>query len=389
MSRRDDGPPPAKKAALDIAAIRAQVAARKAAIEGRSGSGTPAGSRGGSGSNSPAPPSRPSASSARPPAPAASGVDPNIHDKIAAARARVEAMKAKQGSKQAGPAAPAAPPKPKPTGVALHPLLMADNVEATQEKNEKRAMHNRYKTMAPKFSTVRANAAAVEEAAAKAAKAAPTPISISNPYVSAPATGGIGPEEASAGSGPARKSRKMAFSTPGKYIKQGDQLRNEIKLEELKARIAAQSRKAGLDSEFDVLERSLKRQAPPAIEWWDEAIMPSGTGYDDLHKALEYIETNNESLVTHLVQHPIAIMAAGDRRQPERGLMLTKKEQKKMRRQRRMAEMKDRQDRVRMGLIPPDPPKGELFSESGADASPPCQHDESPHVGRGAGPDQA
>lgn len=29
-----------------------------------------------------------------------------------------------------------------------------------------------------------------------------------------------------------------------------------------------------------------------------------------------------------------------------------------MRKQRRMADLKDRQDRVRMGLIPPDPPKG-------------------------------
>ncbi|BEJ14256.1 hypothetical protein CspHIS471_0400230 [Cutaneotrichosporon sp. HIS471] len=360
MSRRDDGPPPAKKAALDIAAIRAQVAARKAAIEGRSGSATPAaGSRGTSGSNSPAPP--PSSSSTAPAKPAPK-VDPNIRDRIAAARARVEARNAEMNSRQAGPAAPAAPlPKPKPTGIALHPLLMADTVEATQEKNEKRAMRDRYKTMAPKFSTVRANAAAVEEAAAKAAKAAPTPISISNPYISTP-TAGIGPEEQGAGPGPARarKSRKMAFSAPGKYIKQGEQLRNDIKLEELKARIAAQSRKAGLDSEFDVLERSLKRQAPPAVEWWDEAIMPSGTGYDDLPKALEYIDTNNESLVTHLVQHPIAITAAGDRRQPERGLMLTKKEQKKMRRQRRMAELKDRQDRVRMGLIPPDPPKVRL-----------------------------
>ncbi|KLT38387.1 Pre-mRNA-splicing factor 3 [Cutaneotrichosporon oleaginosum] len=237
---------------------------------------------------------------------------------------------------------------------------MTESVEVPQEKNEKRAMRARYKTMAPKFSTVRANAAAAEESAAKAAKVVPPAVALANPYISTP-TPGIGPETRGATApAPARKSRKMAFSKPGKYIKQGDQLRNEIKLEELKARIAAQSRKAGLDSEFDVLERSLKRQAPPAVEWWDEAIMPSGMGYDDLPKALEYIETNNESLVTHLVQHPIAITAAGDRRQPERGLMLTKKEQKKMRRQRRMAELKDRQDRVRMGLIPPDPPKVRL-----------------------------
>lgn len=40
--------------------------------------------------------------------------------------------------------------------------------------------------------------------------------------------------------------------------------------------------------------------------------------------------------------------------------MLTKKEQKKMRKQRRQAELQDKRDRVRMGLIPPDPTKVRL-----------------------------
>lgn len=369
-SRRPaDGPPAgqpaAKKPALDLAAIRAQIAAKKAEVEARiagsaPGSGAASGAASparGSGSNSPAPvpPPASSAPSSKP----APKIDPDIQARMAAARARIDAL----NKKRAGPEAPSAPPpepkKPASSGVALHPLLMADSVSVGQEKNEKRALRDRYKTMAPKFSTVRANAAAVQEAAERAAKAAPTPsaplVSMSNPY--APTAGsGIGPEEQAPG--PARRSRKMNFSAPGKYVKQGDQLRNDIKLEELKQRIAAQSRKAGLDSEFDVLERSLKRQAPPAVEWWDEAILPPGEGYEDIDKAMSYISSSSDSLVTHLVQHPIAITAAGDRRQPERGLMLTKKEQKKMRRQRRMAELKDRQDRVRMGLIPPDPPKG-------------------------------
>ena len=40
--------------------------------------------------------------------------------------------------------------------------------------------------------------------------------------------------------------------------------------------------------------------------------------------------------------------------------MLTKKEQKKMRRQRRLAELEDKRDRQKMGLMPPDPPKVRL-----------------------------
>lgn len=87
--------------------------------------------------------------------------------------------------------------------------------------------------------------------------------------------------------------------------------------------------------------------------------MPEASTYDDIDKAIDYMTTASDTLVTHLVQHPIPIPAPGDRKQEERGLMLTKKEQKKMRRQRRKAELEDKQDRQKMGLIPPDAPKGE------------------------------
>jgi len=73
---------------------------------------------------------------------------------------------------------------------------------------------------------------------------------------------------------------------------------------------------------------------------------------------MKWITTSDR--ITHLIQHPIPIAAPGDKRQPERGLMLTKKEQKKMRRQRRQAELEDKRDRQKMGLIPPDPPKVRL-----------------------------
>lgn len=42
-------------------------------------------------------------------------------------------------------------------------------------------------------------------------------------------------------------------------------------------------------------------------------------------------------------------------------LKLTKQEMKKMRKQRRQAVMSDRRDRIKMGLLPPDPPKGNVF----------------------------
>jgi U4/U6 small nuclear ribonucleoprotein PRP3 len=40
--------------------------------------------------------------------------------------------------------------------------------------------------------------------------------------------------------------------------------------------------------------------------------------------------------------------------------MLTKKELKKARRLRRQAELKDKQEKIRLGILPPDPPKVKL-----------------------------
>ncbi|KAG1735633.1 uncharacterized protein EDB91DRAFT_557668 [Suillus paluster] len=39
--------------------------------------------------------------------------------------------------------------------------------------------------------------------------------------------------------------------------------------------------KDDLDSEFETLEKNLKREPPPAVDWWDAALLPSKI-YDDL-----------------------------------------------------------------------------------------------------------
>lgn len=70
-----------------------------------------------------------------------------------------------------------------------------------------------------------------------------------------------------------------------------------------------------------------------------------------------------DSPITLYVQHPIPILAPGEKSRVQlKPLMLTKKEQKKMRKQKRQAELQDKRDRIRMGLVPPDAPKGVLPS---------------------------
>lgn len=357
----------ASKPAFDIAAIRAQIAAKKAALEAAhaNGKGSPA-----SGSASPAPsaptsqpPSRPAGPAALPPTPT---MDASVAERLAAAKARIEALNARSTNPYlSGSGAVPKPPTPAPvpapttnTSIALHPLLMAQQeTQVKDEKNEKKKERERYKPMAPKFSTVKANAAVAAAAPAPIVPSAPAPSL--NPYAPSSSSTAQGPEPGAARAA-VRKPKKFQFSTPGRYVRQGDQLRNEEKMEALRQRIAEASRRAGLDSEFDTLGRSLKRQPPPEVEWWDKAIIPDGNTYDDIESAVNWMTTSEDSLITHLIQHPIPIAAPSDRKQEERGLMLTKKEQKKMRRQRRKAELEDKQDRQKMGLIPPDPPKVRL-----------------------------
>jgi U4/U6 small nuclear ribonucleoprotein PRP3 len=101
----------------------------------------------------------------------------------------------------------------------------------------------------------------------------------------------------------------------------------------------------------------LQRGAPPDAEWWDASLLP-GKVYDDFSLANAYIRTS-DSPISIYVQHPIPIPAPGDKDKAAlKPLKLTTKEAKKLRKGRRQAELQDKRDHIRMGLLPPDPPKG-------------------------------
>lgn len=224
--------PPAK--AFDISSIRAQIAAKKAEAEAKLRA---------------AESSKPAGPASLPPAPKA---DPSLKERAAAAKARIEALNTRKanpylsGSGSMPKANEERAPMPAlSSSIALHPLLMGDVAGQKEEKNEKKAMRDRYKPMAPKFSTVKANVATQAKPTEVIVKPQPS----LNPY----AAKAEGPVE-DAG----RRSKKLNFAAPGRYVKQGDALRNEQKMEALRLRIMEKSRKAGLDSEFDSMGRSLK-----------------------------------------------------------------------------------------------------------------------------------
>jgi U4/U6 small nuclear ribonucleoprotein PRP3 len=89
---------------------------------------------------------------------------------------------------------------------------------------------------------------------------APTPAPVlvdkSNPYASgaAAAANDTGFE----GAPKERAGRSFRFNQKGKYVQLANQMRQEQQLEQLKQRIAQSARKAGLDTEFETLEKSIK-----------------------------------------------------------------------------------------------------------------------------------
>jgi len=294
--------------------------------------------------------------------PSLPNIDPNLAKKVAEARKTVEQLTAKAKNPYlSGPSDPVEPVSMTTTGV--HPLLIG----LDKGSSSGNGVNDRYKPMVPKFATVKANVAKPTSHAPKkkdlyqTSQVEADPVALdnrANPHFDKSLAGPIGDPS---GIVRTRATRSLRFNPKGKYIRLAEQIRAEVRLEELKRRIAESSRKAGLDGEIEAVEKQVRRPEPPDCEWWDEDYLPNRS-YNDLDDgtASKFINST-ESPITIYVQHPIQLPAPGDKEAVAlKPLKLTKKEQRKMRRQRRMAELQDKQDRQRMGLLPPDPPKVKL-----------------------------
>ncbi|KAI1210536.1 PRP3-domain-containing protein [Annulohypoxylon truncatum] len=167
-----------------------------------------------------------------------------------------------------------------------------------------------------------------------------------------------------------RQSRHLVFNQKGKYIQQANALRRQAALEALKKKIAAGTRKVGIDEDKDV-EKNFVVDAPPDIEWWDEGLV-DGKNYDDIENPKALKIESADTIVTRYIQHPVAIEPPQDKNvPPPKPMYLTSTEQAKLRRQRRMADLKEEQAKIRLGLVPAPPPKvkkGNLMRVLGEEA---------------------
>lgn len=153
--------------------------------------------------------------------------------------------------------------------MAAHPLLLDNTPAVPQSKKD------RYKPMQPKFASIKVrgfysllriqfplthpNGLQANARNAPTPPPAPTPTipteSKANPYASSSSAAA---ESGFEGAPRERVGRSFRFNPKGKYVQIGNQIRQEVQLEQLKQRIAESAKKAGLDTEFETLEKNIR-----------------------------------------------------------------------------------------------------------------------------------
>lgn len=150
-----------------------------------------------------------------------------------------------------------------------------------------------------------------------------------------------------------RRSKPLQFNPRGKYIAQGDELRLKIRQEQVAKEEFLVSKSKGLVPDESLGEAFYKPQPPPTIEWWDKPFMKANN-YNDLTLL-------DETLITSYVYHPVFIKPLWEKSEElPSNLHLTKQEMKRKRRNERQEKLKIKQDRIKLGLDEPPPPKVKL-----------------------------
>ncbi|XP_069796628.1 U4/U6 small nuclear ribonucleoprotein Prp3 [Narcine bancroftii] len=155
-----------------------------------------------------------------------------------------------------------------------------------------------------------------------------------------------------------RQKRLFRFHERGKFEKIAQRIRTKAQLEKLQTEIAQAAKKTGIQTSTKLAliapKKELREGEVPEIEWWDSYITHGGVELTPENLARE----QNFHGITNLVEHPTQISPPVDTDRPVTlGVYLTKKEQKKLRRQTRREGLKEMQEKIRLGLMPPPEPK--------------------------------
>ena len=155
-----------------------------------------------------------------------------------------------------------------------------------------------------------------------------------------------------------RKSKPLTFNTHGKYIAEGERLREKLRQQKMEQELFEQNRAQGLTADEDLGEQAYKPEYPPAVEWWDKPYL-SVKSYDQVSESTLVLD-NEAAPVSIYIQHPVLLPPLWDTEAEDTKVYLTKKEMKRKRRNERQQKLKIKQDRIKLGLDPPPPPKVKL-----------------------------
>lgn len=152
------------------------------------------------------------------------------------------------------------------------------------------------------------------------------------------------------------KPRSLQLNPQGKYIAKGNELREALAQKKLEQQRIDEMESKGLMADENIGEHLYKLVNPPRVEWWDQPYLKTDYAGD---KVLD----NELAPVTNYIQHPVLTVApweAANNQDTENKLYLTKQELKRKRRNERQQRHQDKQDRIKLGLDAPPPPKIKL-----------------------------
>lgn len=178
--------------------------------------------------------------------------------------------------------------------------------------------------------------------------------------------------------GPAPRGRKrkgLNFHEPGTFIAQGEQLRKKARFEALLKKTAAITAKAGITDAVKLASLTTTKtvdkassatvstiqeeEEVPELEWWDIPV----AGNKSLYVILALDDKNVEhkqiySGITNLIEHPPIKKPLGVASAVlPVPIFLTKKERQKLRRQNRKNVELEKQEQIKLGLLPKPEPK--------------------------------
>lgn len=152
-----------------------------------------------------------------------------------------------------------------------------------------------------------------------------------------------------------RPAKPLHFAPRGTYIRQADELRDALTRRQQERQETQRQRQSGEAPDETLGEQNYIVREPPLVEWWDQPYLKERQYNDNL------VLDSDEAPVSAYIQHPRLLTPAWQKHQPApKPMHLTKRELKRIRRNERLERHKDKQDRIKLGLDPPPPPKVKL-----------------------------